>query len=102
MQSRYNRRARQLPVLPLHQTVRVQHPGNLRCFRTGTVEAQPRPRQYVFRLTNGRTVKRNRVHLRLVPAAYNSDTTLQHNGAPAQDSPCLRRSECLQQRIGAS
>lgn len=100
--SRYNRRARQLPELPLHQTVRVQHPSNFRWYTTGTVEAQPRPRQYVVRLTNGRTIKRNRVHLRPVPATDNSATTLQHHGASLRDPPRLRRSERLQQRRGTS
>lgn len=99
---RHNTRARELSIIPLRQTVRVQHPVNRRWFRTGIVEEQPRPRQYVVRLTNGRTVRRNRIHLRPVPSSDNTATTLLPTGATQQDPQRLRRSERLQQRQGTS
>ncbi|KAK3891806.1 hypothetical protein Pcinc_004276 [Petrolisthes cinctipes] len=98
-QSRYNSRARQLPILPVDQRVRIQDPVNKRWYRSGTAVAQPRPRQYDIRLPNGRVIKCNRIFLRPIPATEGEAT------APAadttttlQDSPVPRRSPRLQQR----
>ncbi|XP_045136243.1 uncharacterized protein LOC123519099 [Portunus trituberculatus] len=99
VQCHYNNRARQLPVLPLHQRVRIQDPVSHRWYQTGTVEAQPRPRQYDIRLPSGRTIQRNRIHLRPVPPGDGDPAP-----APAADDavpqapPGPRRSERLRQR----
>lgn len=99
VQCHYNNRARQLPVLPLHQRVRIQDPVSRRWYQTGTVEAQPRPRQYDIRLPSGRTIQRNRIHLRPVPPGDGDPAP-----APAADDavpqapPGPRRSERLRQR----
>ncbi|KAK3886627.1 hypothetical protein Pcinc_009274 [Petrolisthes cinctipes] len=98
-QSRYNSRALQLPILPVDQRVRIQDPVNKRWYRSGTVVAQPRPRQYDIRLPNSRVIKRNRIFLHPIPATEGEAT------APAadttttlQDPPVPRRSPRLQQR----
>lgn len=97
--SRYNSRARQLPVLPANQRVRIQDPVTKRWYQTGTVVAQPRPRQYDVRLPNGRTLKRNRIHLRPVPAIKGDQAaTTVADEAVIQDPPAPRRSERLRQR----
>ena len=99
VQYRYNTRARQLPVLPLHQRVRLQDPVSKRWDQTGTVEGQPRPRQYDIRLPSGRTIRRNRIHLRPVPPGDGDPAP-----APAADDaapqapPGPRRSERMRQR----
>lgn len=101
--SRYNTRARQLPVLQINQRVRVQDPVTKRWYQTGTVVAQPRPRQYDVRLPNGRTLRRNRVHLRPVPAiAWDQAATPAADGTAAQDPITLRRSDRLRLRQGTS
>lgn len=99
VQSRYNSRARQLSVLPENQRVRIQDPVSKHWYRTGTVVAMPRPRQYDVQLPNGRTIRRNRIHLRPVPAT-NGDpvaTTATDEGG-TQDPPAPRRSERLRRR----
>ncbi|KAK3885982.1 hypothetical protein Pcinc_009841 [Petrolisthes cinctipes] len=75
-----NSRARQLPILPVDNRVRIQDPVNKRWYRSGTVVAQPRPRQYDIRLPNGRVIKRNRIFLRPIPATEGEAT------APAADT----------------
>lgn len=100
-QSRYNSSAGQLPLLPIHQRVRIQDPVTKRWYRTGTVVAQPRPRQYEVQLPNGRILKRNRLHLRPVPAAEGAtieDHPAPADGATSQDPPTPRRSQRLQRR----
>lgn len=73
-QSCYNSRARQLPVLPVDQQVRIQDPVNKRWHRSGTVVAQPRPHQYDICLPSGRIIKRNRIFLRPIPATEGEAT----------------------------
>ncbi|KAK3890242.1 hypothetical protein Pcinc_005776 [Petrolisthes cinctipes] len=88
-----------LPILPVDQRVHIQDPVNKRWYRSDTVVAQPRPRQYDIRLPNGRVIKRNRIFLHPIPATEGEAT------APAadttttlQDPPVPRRSPRLQHR----
>lgn len=101
VQARYNGSARQLPVLSVNQHVRIQDPATKRWYRTGTVVAQPRPRQYEVRLPNGRILKRNRIHLRPVPPADGTaitDHQVPAAGTVPRDPPAPRRSLRLQRR----
>ena len=77
-QARYNKRARPLPVLSIDQSVRIQDPVSKKWNRTGKVVARPRPRQYDVCLSNGRTLKRNRIHLH----AALKETLLKAQGIP--------------------
>ncbi|KAK3875600.1 hypothetical protein Pcinc_019536 [Petrolisthes cinctipes] len=66
---------------------------------TGEVVAQHRPRVYDVRLPNGRILRRNRIHLRPVPA-INEDPAINpaaYSSAP-RDPPAPRRSARLRQR----